>query len=122
LIFLHQALAESRAIIVRLRRRQLYKQVDVKVLPGRFKELWEPHLTPENIAAEATRIPLVEGIDGAQTLKPEDIIVDWSTLHMGLKEKDPMQYVKFYSKQQPNCMFLPWFFGCAWDWNLTPSH
>ncbi|KAF9507194.1 hypothetical protein BS47DRAFT_1398828 [Hydnum rufescens UP504] len=91
------ALAESRAIIARLRRRQLYKQVDVKVLPVRFKVLWEPHLTPENIAAEAARIPLVEGIDGGQALSPEDIIVDWSTLHMGLKEKDPMQYVKFYT-------------------------
>jgi deoxynucleoside triphosphate triphosphohydrolase SAMHD1 len=71
-----------------------------------FKELWEKHLTPENIAAEVVRNPPMEGIDGSQTLTADDVIVDWSILHMGLKEKNPMHYVKFYSKQQPNCMFL----------------
>ena len=32
----------------------------------------------------------------------EDVIVDFSDLHMGMKDKNPMEHVRFYSKHKRN--------------------
>lgn len=31
-----------------------------------------------------------------------DVIIDFSPLHFGMKEKDPLEHVPFYSKENPN--------------------
>lgn len=60
--------------------------------------------------AEATRITPgsddldVESEDNVE-LDCEDVIVDFSALHMGMKEKNPMERVRFYSKHNPNSTF-----------------
>lgn len=101
-----QTLAESRAILARLRRRDLYRHVEVKVLPGIFKQLWQPHLTPDAIAQEATMIPIEED-DEETVLNASDIILDWATLHFGMKDRDPMQLVQFYGKHSRNSEWHP---------------
>lgn len=35
-------------------------------------------------------------------LSEDDVIVDFSTMHYGMKEKNPLAYVKFYSKRNPS--------------------
>ena len=53
--------------------------------------------------------------DGEQ-LEVKDVIVDFSTMHYGMKEKNPLDFVKFYSKRSPNgmcsicCLVLPFNF------------
>ena len=37
-----------------------------------------------------------------QTLTARHIIVDFSYIHHGKKEENPLNYVKFYSKRKPN--------------------
>ncbi|KAF8341439.1 uncharacterized protein EI90DRAFT_1737823 [Cantharellus anzutake] len=101
------ALAGSRAILARLRRRDLYKLVESKVLPGMFRDLWKPHVTPESVAREAARFETDRGHESESlVLNASDIIVDWATLHCGMKDKDPMQLVRFYSKQSRNRSFV----------------
>lgn len=93
-----ELLAESRALLHRLRKRNLYKQADLKVLPSVYKELWGDRLTPQGIANASKSIT----DDLMLPVSPEDIIVDWTFLHMGMKEQDPMKLVRFFQKQKPN--------------------
>ncbi|KAG8956591.1 hypothetical protein FRC04_000069 [Tulasnella sp. 424] len=37
-----------------------------------------------------------------EPLTEDDVIVDWSVLHYGMKEKDPLENVNFWSKTHPN--------------------
>lgn len=39
-------------------------------------------------------------------LKADDVIVDFSALHMGMKDRNPMELVHFYSKNAPNSKCL----------------
>lgn len=32
----------------------------------------------------------------------DDIIIDWSQLHFGMKERDPLGLVPFYGKENPH--------------------
>jgi hypothetical protein len=102
-----QALAKSRQIIDRLRRRDLYRIVDFKAVPTPYRDAWASLLTVENIVAEANLLgsdPDFELEDNVE-LNCEDVIVDFSVLHMGMKDKNPMERVRFYSKHNPNRMF-----------------
>jgi hypothetical protein len=86
--------------------------VDFKIVPPRYKDAWESTLTVENILREANQIRDRLALSGdahdanvaefAQGLEPNDVIVDWSMLHMGMKDRDPMQLVRLYSKHKPN--------------------
>jgi len=42
-------------------------------------------------------------------LSAEDIIVDLSPMHYGMQEKNPLDFIKFYSKHRPNeCSIAEW--------------
>lgn len=41
-------------------------------------------------------------MDALAMLAPQHIIVDFSPMHYGMKEKNPMENVRFYSKREPN--------------------
>jgi deoxynucleoside triphosphate triphosphohydrolase SAMHD1 len=82
----------------------------------------EALFTPENIVAAARALPVIleeeelpkanaeDADDGspelvpgtASELKPEHIIVDFSHMHHGMKDKNPLDFIKFYSKHNPN--------------------
>lgn len=39
------------------------------------------------------------------SLEAKDVIVDFSSMHYGMKDKNPLDFVKFYSKRNPNSAF-----------------
>ena len=114
-----QELAESRAIFKRIRKRDLYKCVDFKVIDWPFRDLFLRHITRKAIVDAANALnPAREGSDA---LVEDDVRVDFPLMHYGMKEKNPLDFVRFYSKREPNskplisCSCLPsWhlFFLC----------
>ena len=54
-------------------------------------------------------VELPEANGGQLFLEPlteEDIIVDFSVLHHGMKEKDPLSLVRCYAKENKKCEML----------------
>ncbi|TFY67525.1 hypothetical protein EVJ58_g1575 [Rhodofomes roseus] len=102
-------LQSARDILNRIHRRDLYRMVDWKVFPWAFQHDCREIFTPEKIvrAAQAEeRMPQVK--DEAQyralieELNPEHVIVDISMMHYGMKDKNPLDTVSFYSKHKPD--------------------
>ena len=105
-----QQLAPARGIIDRIRTRDLYKIVDFKLVPSVCKEAWKSALTVRHIVEEAAahRKQLVlrgESPSDVPVVHEEDVIVDWSSLHMGMKDKNPMKLVRFYGKHKLNGVY-----------------
>ncbi|KDR74242.1 hypothetical protein GALMADRAFT_269180 [Galerina marginata CBS 339.88] len=107
-------LEEARAIFDRIRTRQLFKCVDYKVIDWPMRNIFFENITPEKIveAARALSItvpstPTPEAGDALSTtsssdaLQVDDVIVDFSIMHYGMKEKNPVDFVRFYSKSRP---------------------
>ncbi|KAL5488449.1 hypothetical protein ACEPAI_6567 [Sanghuangporus weigelae] len=105
------SLVESRRILDRIHRRDLYRCVDWGTfrydLLSRLKKL----ITSERIVRAAKEL-FHSDLDGkpgrsrsrgpsqdiVASLSVEDVIVDFSTLHFGMKEKNPIDFVRFYGK------------------------
>jgi len=74
------------------------------------------NVTPERIVVEAKKAAqalnrAIEGRDDHegsvsitdfQSITSNDVIVDFSTMHYGMKDKNPLDSVEFYSKRHPN--------------------
>ena len=101
-VYDEQELAESRAIVLRIRDRDLYKMVDYKVIEWPFRNVFRTHVTSKNIWEEVKR-QAVDPVpdDVASELEKDDVIVDFCTMHYGMKDLNPLRFVKFYSKQDP---------------------
>ena len=41
-----------------------------------------------------------------ESLREEHVIVDVSEMHYGMKEKNPLRFVKFYSKKHPDREYI----------------
>ncbi|KAG5647814.1 hypothetical protein DXG03_007737 [Asterophora parasitica] len=101
-------LAPARAIFGRIRTRDLYKLVDYKVFDFPYADVFKESITPANIVEAARALNPTDDEDGTKTralannLKEEDIICDFSLMHYGMKEDNPLDFVRFYSKRQPN--------------------
>ncbi|KNZ80826.1 SAM domain and HD domain-containing protein 1 [Termitomyces sp. J132] len=97
-------LAKSRAIFDRIRTRDLYKMVDYKVVDWPWAEIFQNNITPEGIVEAARELseedPSIREL--VKTLSVEHVICDFSLMHYGMKEKNPLDFVKFYSKRHPN--------------------
>lgn len=98
-----QELEEARAIFHRVHRRDLYRCVDYKVFPWAEQAMCQSYFTPEAIVDAAKGDP-DGGADPAllAELEPGDVIVDITKMHYGMGDKNPLESVKFYSKQHPN--------------------
>ncbi|KAG6894799.1 hypothetical protein C0992_004592 [Termitomyces sp. T32_za158] len=100
-------LMKSRAIFDRIRTRDLYKMVDYKVVDWPWAEIFQENITPQGIVEAAREDsktdPSIQEI--VKTLSVEHVICDFSLMHYGMKEKNPLDFVKFYSKRHPNGMF-----------------
>ncbi|CAE6458669.1 unnamed protein product [Rhizoctonia solani] len=79
----------------RIRTRQLYKQVDVYMFAVEHRSTLKS-LTPERTAEVAKTIVMPEGEDAE--LAAEDVAIDMTLLHLGMKDKRPVDLVKFYGK------------------------
>jgi hypothetical protein len=109
----------------RIRTRDLYKCVDYKVVDWLHRDTFHENVTPERIVAEAKKaaeVLLKKSIDQAimgqglekandgdsfsiadyQSLTSNDVVVDFATMHYGMKEKNPLDFIEFYSKHHPN--------------------
>ncbi|EKM58979.1 uncharacterized protein PHACADRAFT_249122 [Phanerochaete carnosa HHB-10118-sp] len=97
-------LEKARKIFYRIDTRDLYKWIEYKVYPWSVRDVCRERITPQTIVAAAKRITREsdENYDLACELGEEQIIVDLATLHYGMKELNPLRYVKFYSKRKPN--------------------
>ncbi|KAF8623166.1 hypothetical protein AX17_007522 [Amanita inopinata Kibby_2008] len=116
-------LEEARAIFKRIRVRDLYKCVDYKVIDWLYRESFYEAITPERIVAAAkkatqnlpqgTKIQSIDHHDNIDaddasavpdylSLTANDVVVDFSIMHYGMKDKNPLDSVEFYSKRKPN--------------------
>lgn len=61
-------------------------------------------ITPKRIVDAAKRIvkPTDEIYEQACELAETHVIVDHAEMHYGMKEHNPLKFVKFYSKRKPN--------------------
>lgn len=86
-----------------MRIRDLYKFVDQRVVQWEKREVFSEYITRERIVDEARRLAAQEGtLDELAELTPDSVIVDHTTMHYGMKEKNPLDFVKFYSKRNPD--------------------
>lgn len=63
-----------------------------KALPSSVMDTDPGNVTPVDVDVDA--------------LTEDDVIVDFSLMHYGMKEKNPLDFVKFYSKRNPNGGYL----------------
>ncbi|KAJ7916305.1 hypothetical protein B0H13DRAFT_1998218 [Mycena leptocephala] len=93
----------AREIFDRVRKRDLYRFVDQRIIEWELREVFDKRITRERIVEEARRLAVQEGTDVDLTdLTPDSVIVDQNMMHYGMKEKNPLDFVKFYSKHHPN--------------------
>lgn len=67
-------------------------------------------MTPASVVQAARRYAVDHAeyghvrLDAAivESLREEHVIVDVSEMHYGMKEKNPLRFVKFYSKKHPD--------------------
>ncbi|KAF8485125.1 HD-domain/PDEase-like protein [Russula ochroleuca] len=113
-------LLEAQRILERIQNRDLYRCVEYKVFDWEHRELLEENITAAGIVA-ATKAEFsarvgqpAPGIDpeineddvitaeDIEDLTPDKVIVTFSTMHYGMKDKNPLDFVKFYPKSRPN--------------------
>jgi deoxynucleoside triphosphate triphosphohydrolase SAMHD1 len=73
------------------------------------KKLVQTIFTPEKIVKAVQALPDMtpEVAQIVKTLTVDHIIVDFSTMHYGMKDKNPLDFVRFYSsKQSGNSRYL----------------
>ncbi|KAJ7683564.1 hypothetical protein B0H17DRAFT_1205071 [Mycena rosella] len=96
-------LAPAQTIFERVHIRELYKFVDSRVIEWERRDLFRERITRERIVEEARRLAAQDrtNIDLTE-LTPDSVIVDHAMLHYGMKDKNPLDFVKFYSKRNFN--------------------
>ena len=107
-LIVYQELAQARAIFDRIHSRDLYKCVDFKVVDWPVRSLFRKHITAARIAeaCRALSVVTVPADDGdSSSLQESDIVVSFSLMHFGMKEKNPLDFVRFYSKHDLNRRF-----------------
>jgi HD superfamily phosphohydrolase len=82
-------LASARAILKRIRQRDLYRYLSEKILVN--KENAQRYITSEAIVGNQD-VSKFYGVD----LRTEDIIVNIHSLNWGMKDKNPVEAVPFY--------------------------
>lgn len=116
-------LLEAQKILERIQNRNLYRCVDYKVFDWEHRELLQENVTAAGIVAAAkkessARVGPAPGVDteidseenvitpeDIRDLTPDKVIVTFSTMHYGMKDKNPLEFVKFYPKTRPNECF-----------------
>ncbi|KIL63305.1 hypothetical protein M378DRAFT_673967 [Amanita muscaria Koide BX008] len=117
-------LEEARAILKRIRVRDLYKCVDYKVIDWPNRDIFRENVTAARIVEEAKKAAKAlakgapihannpqtrdenldvddsSGVPDYQLLTEKDVVVDYSIMHHGMKEKNPLDFIEFYSKRK----------------------
>lgn len=68
-----------------------------------MKDICQQRITPQAIVATARRIVKEDNelYELVHEMEEEHVIVDLSSMHYGMKEHNPLKFVKFYSKRKP---------------------
>lgn len=77
-------------------------------MPSAYRVAWANALTVDNIVKEAQAMAFSGTLSTSKEaieLKADDVIVDFSALHMGMKDRNPMELVHFYSKNTPKSTY-----------------
>ncbi|OBZ71990.1 Deoxynucleoside triphosphate triphosphohydrolase SAMHD1 [Grifola frondosa] len=113
----HNQLEKARRIFHRINTRDLYKAVDFKVILWNEMDICRDYFTPANIVRAAKSLfesgtkerTGAEEIDftsvnmqDVEDLSEDHVIVDMAPRHFGMEDKNPLEYVKFYSKHHPD--------------------
>ena len=132
-------MAESRAVIDRIRSRDLYRCVEAKTFAWKLERRLRQSVTAEHIvqAAKAlfgsteqeeeqessVEIHVSPGSNAnerpsaefVESLSPKHVIVDISKLHYGMKDRNPIDFVKFYGKHNIDrvLFFFPLYWECS---------
>jgi deoxynucleoside triphosphate triphosphohydrolase SAMHD1 len=75
------------------------------VIDWPLRSLFQKHITATRIveACRKLSIATTPADDGdSSSLQESDIFVSFSMMHFGMKEKNPLDFVRFYSKHDPN--------------------
>lgn len=103
-----QELAPARAIFDRISSRDLYSIVDFNIIEYKDMALARSLFTPAHIIERLFTHTFTEeelehiNPEDVKELLPKDIIVDFATMHYGMKEENPLKFVAFYSKRDLN--------------------
>ncbi|KAI8393865.1 HD phosphohydrolase domain-containing protein [Radiomyces spectabilis] len=90
-------LAEARAIIKRLRTRNLYKFVDEFLVPPELVS----HLNKDMVSAKE----IVSYQKNGDNLEENDVIVSWTKINYAMKDRNPVDSIRFFSKFDDNTSF-----------------
>ncbi|KAF5309219.1 hypothetical protein D9619_012736 [Psilocybe cf. subviscida] len=96
---LEPELAEARAILRAISKRELYRHVDFKTIEWPLRDIFRRHVTSEKIVERARSV--FSKSDDVQDLQVSDVIVNFSTRSYGMREHNPVDHVLFYSKRNP---------------------
>lgn len=88
-------LEDSRKILMKVQKRQLYKCVGHTRPPKKPETKWEDYI--EEVKNEYLEILK----NRSSPLEKEDIIIHLVYLDYGMKEKNPIDHVRFYNKKDP---------------------
>lgn len=75
--------------------------VDHKVHPGAVAKEWKKFLTAQKVVDMA-----VDVSPEHTPLQAEDVIVSFSFMDYGMKDRNPLDFVRFYNKTDPNGTFF----------------
>ncbi|KAI8899413.1 hypothetical protein BC833DRAFT_585820 [Globomyces pollinis-pini] len=87
-------LKPARDLLKRLRKRDLYKFIDQVIIPF---ELLDSGFDKSQITSH-----MIWKLTNCKELKESDIIVQWLTLNYAMKDRNPVDSVRFYSKYDLN--------------------
>ncbi|XP_027036126.1 deoxynucleoside triphosphate triphosphohydrolase SAMHD1-like isoform X2 [Pocillopora damicornis] len=102
------ALEEARKILLRIQRRDLYKCIGHSIFRERRDEKEIPDI----------QLDIAGYIEDGPKLDPEDFIIDMVTFDYGMKDRNPIDEVRFYGKSNPD---KPLFFRKDEVSNMLPE-
>lgn len=85
-------LQEARSILVRIQRRDLYKCIGQAILKKRREKEEIPDIKQD----------MAECIDGGPLIEPDDFIIEFVTFDYGMRDRNPIDEVRFYGKNNPD--------------------
>lgn len=89
-------LAESRAIVKRLRTRDLYKLVDQIKYNGSVSDTMISRITAQAICDQA---------ESPDDFSVDDLIITRHELGYAMRDQNPVDMVRFFNKRNPDCSF-----------------
>jgi len=86
------ALEEARSILLRIEKRDLYKCIGQTILKKPRDKEGIPDIMEE----------MADCIDGGPRIEPNDFIIEIITFDYGMRDRNPIDEVRFYGKSNPN--------------------